>query len=251
VEQKLKTNSCICCTYKSPLVGSNSNSKYIWIYYFLPPHCGTCILPTRPRSPQSRLVEGLVYTISRWSSAHRYLIAKMAGLSDSEDELNIRNTVALQQKKMSDALNSSLTKFSRLYTATSHNNPPVPTNEVDPELAAPSQRGYLTHRVYCVPWSLEQKYCFRRCGGISSQEFTYQLDQVQFTQIRQDIHTSIPCQNARTNLYINPARSLDSITDSRAYWSTIRKLNGNSSVKSMEVNADVGNRFCDLLAPPD
>jgi len=60
----------------------------------------------------------------------------MGGLSDSEDELNIRNTVALQQKKMSDALNCSLTKFSRLYNVTSHNNPPVPTNEVDPELAA-------------------------------------------------------------------------------------------------------------------
>jgi len=45
---------------------------------------------------------------------------------------------------------------------------------------------------------------------------------------------------------------LDSITDSRAYWSTIRKLNGNSFVKSMEVNADVlGKHFRDLLAPPD
>jgi len=42
---------------------------------------------------------------------------------------------------------------------------------------------------------------------------------------------------------------LDSITDSRAYWSTIRKLNGNSFVKSMEVNADVlGKHFRDLLA---
>jgi len=44
--------------------------------------------------------------------------------------------VAFQQKKMSDALNCSLTKLSRLYNATSHNKPPVPTNEVDPELAA-------------------------------------------------------------------------------------------------------------------
>jgi len=60
----------------------------------------------------------------------------MAGLSDSEDELNIRNTVALQQKKMSDALNCLLTKFSRPYNVTPHNNSPVPTNEVDPELAA-------------------------------------------------------------------------------------------------------------------
>jgi len=42
---------------------------------------------------------------------------------------------------------------------------------------------------------------------------------------------------------------LDSITDSRAYWSTIRKLNGNSFVKSMEVNADdLGKHFRDLLA---
>jgi len=62
----------------------------------------------------------------------------------------------------------------------------------------------------------------------------------------------LTCQNARTQFYINLARSLDSITDSRAYWSTIRKLNGNSFVKSMEVNADVlGKHFRDLLAPAD
>jgi len=34
----------------------------------------------------------------------------------------------------------------------------------------------------------------------------------------------LTCQNARTQFYINIARSLNSITDSRAYWSTIRKL---------------------------
>jgi len=62
----------------------------------------------------------------------------------------------------------------------------------------------------------------------------------------------LTCQNARTQFYINLARSLDSITDSRAYWSTIRKLNGNSFVKSMEVNADVLEKhFRDILAPPD
>jgi len=45
---------------------------------------------------------------------------------------------------------------------------------------------------------------------------------------------------------------LDSIADSRAFWSTIRKLNGNSFVKSMGVNADVlGKHFRDLPAPPD
>jgi len=49
----------------------------------------------------------------------------------------------------------------------------------------------------------------------------------------------LTCQNARTQFYINLARSLDFITDSRAYGSTIMKLNGNSFVKSMEVNADV------------
>jgi len=58
----------------------------------------------------------------------------MAGLSDYEDKLHIRNAVALQQKKMSDALNCSLTKLCRLYSF--HNNPPVPTNEVGPEPAA-------------------------------------------------------------------------------------------------------------------
>jgi len=60
----------------------------------------------------------------------------------------------------------------------------------------------------------------------------------------------LTCQNGRTQFYINLAISLDSITDSRAYWSTIRKLNGNSFVKSMDANADVlGKHF--LLAPPD
>jgi len=62
----------------------------------------------------------------------------------------------------------------------------------------------------------------------------------------------LTCQNARTQFYINLAGSLDSITDSRAYWSTIRKLNGNSFVKSMEVNAnDLGNHFRDFLLTPD
>jgi len=46
-------------------------------------------------------------------------------------------------------------------------------------------------------------------------------------------------QNARTQFYINLARSLDSITDST--------LNGNSFVKSMGVNADdLGKHFRDL-----
>jgi len=41
----------------------------------------------------------------------------------------------------------------------------------------------------------------------------------------------LTCQNARTKFYINLARSMDSLTDSRAYWSTNRKLIGNSFVK--------------------
>jgi len=42
---------------------------------------------------------------------------------------------------MREALNCSLAKFSRLYSATSHNNPPLPNNEVDPELAAINGKG--------------------------------------------------------------------------------------------------------------
>jgi len=60
----------------------------------------------------------------------------MADSSDSEDELNFRNNVAPQQKKMSEALDCSLATFSFLYNGTSHNNPPLPNNDVDPELAA-------------------------------------------------------------------------------------------------------------------
>jgi len=55
----------------------------------------------------------------------------------------------------------------------------------------------------------------------------------------------LTCQNARTQLYINLVRSLDSIANIRAYWRTIRKLKENSFVKSMEANA------YDLLTPPD
>jgi len=62
----------------------------------------------------------------------------------------------------------------------------------------------------------------------------------------------LTCQNAGTKFYINLASSLDSITDSRAYWRANRKLNGNSFVKSMKVNADdLGNHFQNVLAPLD
>jgi len=60
----------------------------------------------------------------------------MPTMSDSESELDIHGKVVKAQQTMTNALNSSLQKFSSIYKASSINAQPLPSNDIEPELEA-------------------------------------------------------------------------------------------------------------------